>query len=497
MKSSPAQPPKKTFASTLRGCFVLPLFVVSVSMAANWSYGKPPEFAAEIDRLVQPYLDNSVIAGMVVGAIRGDETLVRGYGREDLDRPAKPDGKTIYEIGSISKTFTGLLLADAVVDGRVQLDQPVAEVVPDQVEFPQHADGPILLKHLATHVSGLPRMPSNMKPKEPQDPYADYGADGLYAFLSSHSLERGPEQKAEYSNLAFGLLGQILAEQSNTSYGELVEARIAEPLKMKDTTAEVDEVKPSRLAVPYDANLERSSNWRFQSIAGAGAVCSTADDMLRYARAHLNPPRGPLGEAIELAWKTQQPPLAEGDFAVGLGWHIARDGETRWHNGQTGGYHSMIMIHRPSKTAVVLLANTATMEADRLAEQLMRMLLGIPEQPRQFEKSVEVAPEQMQRLVGRYQLTPEFILTVQVEEGKLMVGATGQPFFRVFPQSDTEWKYGVVDASLTFETGDEGPATAVVLHQGGIDQRATRMPEPEAGGDDGADEDDAASGKQK
>jgi serine-type D-Ala-D-Ala carboxypeptidase/endopeptidase len=162
-------------------------------------------------------------------------------------------------------------------------------------------------------------------------------------------------------------------------------------------------------------------------------------------------------------------------FSLGLGWHVARDGSTRWHNGQTGGYHAMLMVHRPAKVAVVLLANTATMEVDVLAEQLARMLVGSPEQPREFPKTVTVAADQMERLVGRYQLAPTFILTVKIEDGKLMVGATGQPFARVFPESPTRWKYRIVDAALSFELGDQGPATAVTLHQGGLNQRAPRL----------------------
>lgn len=475
VKTTRLKAPARISANPFVRSILLRVLVASALFPVGWANAESPPLAAQIDRLVQPYLEESIAVGMVVGAIRGDETIVRGYGRVALDRPAKPDGRTLYEIGSITKTFTGLLLADAVVDGRLKLDQPIAELVPEDVRMPKHADGAILLRHLATHVSGLPRMPTNMSPQDAGDPYADYSAENLYAFLSELSLDRGPVKKQEYSNLAFGLLGQMLADQADTSYGKLVQTTIAEPLQMKDTAVELNKAMQARLAVPFDANLIENQNWHFQSFAGAGAVRSTADDMLRYARAHLEPPAVPLGDAIDLAWQTHQPPLANGDLAMGLGWHIARDGETRWHNGQTGGYHSMLMIHRPGNLAVVVLANTATMEISALGEQIMRVLLGIPQQPREFAKSVAVAPEQMQRLVGRYQLVPGFFLTVKLEDGNLMVGATGQPFVRVFPQSETLWKYRVVDASLTFEQGDEGPATAVILHQNGIDQRASRI----------------------
>lgn len=461
---------------TCRNSVVLLAIVFQCACSTDQADAQRPDLAVQVDRLVQPYLDQEIVVGMVVGVIRGDETMVRGYGRVTRDAADQPDGKTVYEIGSVTKTFTGLLLADAVVQGRVKLDQPVADLLPPGVRMPQHGDEPIRLKHLATHAAGLPRLPSNLSPSDPSDPYADYDKDDLYGILSGLQLERAPATEVAYSNLGFGLLGQVLADQAGVAYGQLIEARIAKPLKMDDTATELDRQMRARLAPPYNADLQEDQNWNFKAMAGAGAVRSTADDMLRYARAHLQPPSGPLGEAIELAWKVQQPAIDGDGFAIGLGWHVARDGATRWHNGQTGGYHAMVMLNRPAKAAVVVLANTATMEVDALSEQLVRMLAGVAEQPRKFEQTVEVSPAHMQRLVGSYQLTPDFVLTVKIEDQKLMVGATGQPFFQVFPQSETKWNYRVVPASLTFEVGKDGPAKAVTLHQNGIDQRAVRQP---------------------
>jgi len=146
------------------------------------------------------------------------------------------------------------------------------------------------------------------------------------------------------------------------------------------------------------------------ALAGAGGIRSSVGDMLLLARAQLAPPDNPIGKAIALAWKVHQQPLAPGDFAIGLAWHIARDGSTRWHNGQTGGYHSMMLVNRDIETAVVLLTNTATMEADRLAQDIIQMLSGAKVEPRAFEKSVKVSPDVMQAYVGKYELAPEFFL---------------------------------------------------------------------------------------
>jgi CubicO group peptidase (beta-lactamase class C family) len=212
-------------------------------------------------------------------------------------------------------------------------------------------------------------------------------------------------------------------------------------------------------------------------LAGAGAVRSTANDMLAFVRANLDPPKGELGQAIEMAWNIHQKPIAETDFAMGLGWHVARDCQTRWHNGQTGGYHAMVLINRPLRIGVVVLANTATGEIDRLAEDLVRMLAGAKVPPRTFEKreTVEVEPEVLERYVGKYELAPGVVFTVSAEDGKLMVGLTGQPTFQVFPRSETEWFYKVVDATLTFKVNDDGQCRALILFQNGIRQTAKRV----------------------
>lgn len=362
-------------------CLLLHAFLVAVLVLPlpQQGRGEEPAFAEEIDRLVQPYLDESIVVGMVVGAVRGEESSVRGYGRVRRNDPAKPDGNTVYEIGSVTKTFTGLLLADAVTRGDMRLDQPAARWLPGTARMPRHADRPITLADLATHVSGLPRLPANLNSSSEKDPYADYAAEDLYAFLKSHTPQCAPAVEQEYSNLGFGLLGQILAEQAGKDYEQLVRSVIATPLGMHDTGIELTESMRSRLAPPHGADLTPASPWRFQAMAGAGALRSTAEDMIRYARAHLDPPDNQLGEAIELAWRVHQPPIAPQDFAMGLGWHLARDGITRWHNGQTGGYHAMLLIDRPRRIAVVVLSNTATMQIDPLAEQLVRLLAGAPE----------------------------------------------------------------------------------------------------------------------
>ncbi len=433
-----------------------------------------------IQRLAQPYVDSDTVVGMTVGVIHGDEQAVRGFGRFSEDDSRTPDGKTIYEIGSVSKVFTGLLLADAVVAGDVTLDTAAADLLPKGVKMPSKGDDPITLRHLSTHTSGLPRLPSNLHSKDANDPYADYDGKKLAAFLNSHRLERAPGEKMEYSNLGAGMLGLLLARQAKTDYETLLVDRIARPLAMDDTLLTLSDDQKSRLAPPHSGAGLPDHNWRFDALAGAGAIRSTTDDLLRFATAQLDPPtgesaEGKLGQAIELAWQVHQKPIDKEDFSMGLGWHVARDGSTRWHNGQTAGYHAAIFINRPLKVAVVVLTNTATMEVDALAEDLVRAVAGQDVKPRVFEKGSDTPAEVLKRYVGKYRLAPGADFTVSTKGGKLLVGLTGQPTFEVYSRRETEWFYKVVDATLTFQVDANGKCTAVELFQNGQRQTAKRV----------------------
>ncbi len=197
--------------------------------------------------------------------------------------------------------------------------------------------------------------------------------------------------------------------------------------------------------------------------------------MLLFAKAHLSPPKKEIGKAIELGWKVHQKPLSQGDSAMGLAWHVAHDGSTRWHNGGTGGYHSMILISRELDAAVVLLANTATGEVDTLAQNIIQGLAGATVEPRSFEKSIKVSTEVMQRYVGKYQLAPGAIFTVSVSDDKLMVQLTGQPAMQVLARSETEWFNKAVQASITFQLDDQGKCRSLELFQGGVRQTAKKI----------------------
>ncbi len=448
------------------------VIVATLATSSSFALAQEP-MAARIKALAQPYIDADILVGLSIGAIQdAKQTEVHlGHLRSG---GKQPDSDTIYEIGSVTKVFTGILLADAVSRGEVKLDQPAQELLPEGVTMPKWKDRMITLVDLSTHSSGLPRLPDNMPSVTSDNPYADYTSKLAYEFLSGHKLRRQPGTKYEYSNLGASFLGHLLSDKAGGSYDDMMTKRLTGPLGMKDTHVELTAGMKSRLATPHIGPGNTSGNWDFADMPGAGGIRSSTRDMLRFATACLDPPDSEVGRALDLAWKKHRQG-AIGELSMGLGWHFAGDGTTRWHNGQTGGYHAMLMVNRDVKVAVVVLTNTASMETDALASDLMNLLAGQDVKPRQFEATVKVAPKVMERYVGRFELAPTFIFTVSVKEGKLMVGVTNQPTFQVFPRSDTEWFYKVVDATLTFKVDDDGQCNELELFQNGIRQTARRM----------------------
>ncbi|QDS86109.1 D-alanyl-D-alanine-carboxypeptidase/endopeptidase AmpH precursor [Rosistilla ulvae] len=328
------------------------------------------DVAAIIQRLATPYIESKQAVGLSIGVLKGDQATTQHLGHTRTGGPV-PDDDTIYEIASISKVFTGLLLADAVARKQLQLDQAAQELLPEGVTMPAGETRPIQLVDLATHRSGLPRLADNMPSLQTDNPYVDYTTTLAYEFLNSHRLRREPGAAHEYSNLGFALLGSVVADRAQLSYDQLLQQRIAEPLGMADTRVALTASMRDRLAKPHLADGTETANWDFADMPGAGGIRSSLADMLRFAAANLKPESSKLGPAIEIAWQVHRDDSDQGPV-MGLGWHVAGDGSTRWHNGQTGGYHSMLMINRRAGAAVVVLSNTASEKIDTLAVQLLQ-----------------------------------------------------------------------------------------------------------------------------
>ena len=282
----------------IRRVLIIILSLALVVQAAGAQSSRRPTDAEIRQILVERIEKYKQSVGIVVGLIGPEGRKVVAHGKLAADDPRVLDGDTVFEIGSITKVFTSLVLADMVERDEVELTDPAAAYLPGEVRLPQRNGQVITLQDLATHRSGLPRMPSNVDPMDPSNPYADYPIHRLYAFLSSFQLSRNIDSRFEYSNLGGALLGHVLARRAGVDYETLVETRVTMPLQMSNTRATLTDQMRAHLAVGHAYSLEPTPNWDLGALVAAGGLHSTANDLLKLLSAQLRYTETPLAPAM-------------------------------------------------------------------------------------------------------------------------------------------------------------------------------------------------------
>lgn len=330
----------------------VPFLVFALSSCSEESPTSTFVADGTIRELLQERIDLGQNAAIVVGLLEPDgSTRVISVG-ESAD--------SVFEIGSVTKVFTSVLLADMVERGELSLNDPLSELLPaEQVQVPSRNGKEITLLDVVTHYSGLPRMPTNFAPADPLNPYADYTVDQMYTFVSGYELQRDPGAMAEYSNLAMGLLGHALALRSEMSYEELLTERVLGPLEMTDSAIILNSELQARLAQGHNGFGEPTPNWELPTLAGAGAIRSTAKDMLRFAAANLSDVDTPIHRALRATQKPQRTFREDTDIA--MNWIVMEPDtvQVTWHNGGTGGYRSFLGLDLAGHRAAVVLTNTS------------------------------------------------------------------------------------------------------------------------------------------
>ncbi|MEH2590566.1 serine hydrolase [Bradyrhizobium sp. AZCC 1721] len=410
--------------------------------------------------------------GLVAAFLDGDRHSITAYGQSGSPDNRPLDGDTVFEIGSITKVFTALVFADMVLRGELAPDDPAAKYLPASVRMPDFEGAPITLMDLATYTSGLPRMPSNFAPKDWSNPYIDYTFERLYDFLSNHKLAHKPGSHYEYANLGFGLLGHILERRAGKSYEELVISRICAPLGMEDTRITLSSSMRQRLARGHSAALTPVANWDFSVLAGAGAFRSTANDLMKFVRMCMNPD-GPVAAALKMTLSKRRPMMEESDVA--LGWFVSSrfDDELILKSGGTGGYAAFIGYSTKTRRNCIVLSNAADYNPNiALGTHLINTAYPLAK----IRREVPVDPAVLATYAGRYEVSPNFILTVRTEGARLFIQATAQPEFEVYAESETEFFYRVVDAQIAFARPEGGAAPSLTLHQNGKDLPGRRLP---------------------
>ena len=458
------------------------IVIAMAAMAAQTppsSPGVPPD--AAIRKMLMDRVDvHRQSVGMVVGIIEPSGRRIVTYGGRAKEDTRPLDGDTMFEIGSITKVFTSLLLADAVRRGEVTLADPVSKYLPPGVNVPERGGRSITLVDLSTHTSGLPREANNFQPRDPANPYADYSVAQLYQFLSGYQLTRDIGSTFEYSNVGAGLLGHALTRMTGMDYEALVRARITEPLGMGHTAITLAPDMKAVMATGHDSALRPVPLWDLSTLAGAGALRSSANDLLTFLGAALGYRDSSLNGAFAAMLATRRStalPRAE----TGLAWQIVRNGSSEiiWHDGGTAGFRTWIGYAPRSRTGVVVLTNAGgTTGPNDIGQHLLdpsqALRQTFPPPPKlRFETRVDSSV--FDRLIGRYQLAPAIVLSITREKDAFFVQLTGQPPYQIFAESEKDYFLKIVDAQLTFEVDAQNKAVAVTLHQNGARQRAPRI----------------------
>ena len=391
-------------------------------------------------------------AGVALGLLEADgSTRIVSYGSAGPDgRPIGP--RSVFEIGSVYKTFTGALLADMVARGEVALSDPISKYLPQGVAAPKHGSREITLLDLATHHSGLPRLPDNLKPADPANPYADYTIEKLYAFLSAHQLRREPGSAPEYSNLGMGLLGHLLARASGRSYVDLVRQRILNPLGMTMTGYALDGEIATSMTKGHDAKGSVVPYWfATEAIQGAGGLRSTVEDMLKYLKANVGAPTTDLQRAMRAAHGVHK--SIEGG-SIGLAWQRrSYEGRTLiTHGGGTAGFSTMVSFDPDKRVGFVMLVNQGQFQDDVGVDFLRRgPPLAIPE--------VAVSRSVLEKYAGEYEVAPGRTFVVRLEsDGALTFQVPGNVRFRLYAESETKFFTKRASWRVTFNkaiVGDE------------------------------------------
>jgi CubicO group peptidase (beta-lactamase class C family) len=390
------------------------------------------------------------------------------FGANDA-RVVSPD--TLFEIGSVTKVFTSLLLAESERAGKVSRDDPAAKHL-----LPPGADAAALAKitlvSLATHSSGLPRLPANLTGANGPRPYENYGRADLLAAFATHGPVAPAGQATAYSNFGAALLGETLAAAWGQPYPAVLTQRVLEPLGLVHTTLNLTGSADPAELIPGHAGAAAAEHWKFQAMAPAGALLSSARDLALFVQAGLGlrptSLAASLAETMKPLRKMDSPP-----GQIGLAWLIMdNNGQPLvWHNGGTAGFRSYVGLLPATHTGVVVLVSNGALNPDALGLQLLGAKPPAAPAPPPVADAAAFA--------GSYAFSPDISILVTERKGALAVQMTAQP--RLALKEKEADRFAVVDvpAEVSFERDPAGKVVALVLHQNGRDQRAPRTVELE------------------
>ena len=426
--------------------------------------------AQEITRKVDEYMNAAVrinrFSGAVLLARDGQPIVSRGYGMANLEHGVPNTPQTVFRVGSVTKQFTGMAVVLLQERGKLSVNDPICKYLTD---CPQ-AWQPITIKNLLTHTAGIPNyteFPDFMKTAA-----ADTTAAELTSRFRDKPLQFALGEKYAYSNSGYYLLGTIIERASGKTYADFLQENIFAPLGMKHTGYD----NPVRIIKNRAAGYARTSDGfinaapiSMSTAYAAGALYSTVGDLLLWDQA--------LYTEKLVSRKSLDEAFTPFKSNYGYGWSIGKrhDRQVIAHGGGIFGFSAYIARYPADRVTVVVLSNVEGAPSGEIANSLSAIVFGAKYEIPAERKEVQVAAKTLEKYVGQYQLTPQLVLNVTLEDGKLLAQISTQPKLELFAESETVFFFKVVNAQVTFVVNAQGEVTGMVFRQGGSEIPAKKI----------------------
>jgi len=422
---------------------------------------------SKIQRILEERVDkHHKSIGISVGIINAQGSRIVCRGRLNHNSQQSIDEETIFELCSVTKVFTGLLLAQMAECGEIGLDDFIEDFLPEYVKVPSRHGQKITFRHLATHTSGLPRMPDNLS--------QNYTVELMYEFLSNYTLTREIGAEFEYSNLGFGLLGHLLSRKAGVPYEKLIIVRICKPLEMNHTRIRLSQKLKKQLVTGHNYDGQAVERWALpETLIGAGALRSTTKDLLKFLAANMGLEESSLFQAM---LKTQ-PGVDSGHISnsrTGLGWNIRirEDSQIIWHMGEVEGHSSFIGFDRKKCVGVVVLSNSGNSAGD-IGFHLLDDKYPLTDPQKRV--TIRLEPEILNKYVGKYKVQDGYFITISREGDRLFSQSTGMPKLEIFPESETKFFLKKIEVQITFVKDENGNVMELIVHQGKVEVPAKKI----------------------
>lgn len=331
---------------------------------------KTDAFDKMVDEIILPYAQKQSTGSVSIGIFKDNKTKFYAYGEKQKGNSNLPDSLTYYEIGSITKTFTAIMMADYLQQNNLSVETPINSFLPGDIPLLKFAGESIKIKHLLNHTSGLPNLPADCNISNPT---SNYDSTKVFNYLKNLSLSKKPGETYQYSNLGIGIVGIILERKTHKNYSQMLKEIITTPLNLQHTKIVLNKTDSLNLATGYDDQGQQSSYdknyWNYLSgFTGSGAIKSNIADMLKYGRNILNPGSSVLNRPISLCGEVSFQDI----YKHGFDWItlVSNGQEVLFHDGGTAGFSSFIFVCKSRKIVIVMLFSNVSDEIPTFVNNL-------------------------------------------------------------------------------------------------------------------------------